>query len=64
MSDSLAVYTYRQIAAIKQVDPEGAAQLRREYSTALKVDGIAEQRIGEQIEDLYNALRLAGKIKP
>jgi len=64
MSDSLAIYTYTKIALIKAVDPELAARLRRKYSDARTRGGRAEQRIGEQIEDLCTRLRREGKIAP
>jgi len=67
LADSLAMYTYKQIALIKQVDPVLAGELRRAYSRALRIQqrdprSPQEQQVGEVIEDICNDYRRTGKI--
>lgn len=51
--DSLALYTYRQIALIRQIDPTRAAQLRRYYSAMRKRTAREEQQAGLEVEIVY-----------
>jgi DNA-binding SARP family transcriptional activator len=52
--DSLAHYTYQQIARIGQIDPARAIELRRLYSSALASgDQAREARAGEAIENIH-----------
>lgn len=61
-SDGLAVYTYKQIAAIKAADKKLGDDLHKRYSQARQESGEREQRAGERVEDEYNRLAREGKI--